>query len=176
MVKENIFSLCSELQWNLFLVPPYIVGQYMLMDAQNANPGEEALLKSPLIPSSGCLDLNFHYYLYGTSKNMEIRVHTMTTGRNTHFTIYETQQTECKRLNVCVYVCVHACVRALLCEFVFVWFIFIYIYIKYVSGGSLGPILFSVKGNQCEGWKPAVVRYTGTASVQVNAGNIYKCI
>lgn len=75
------------------LVLPCVVGQYMLMDAMNGNPGEKAWLKSPLIPSSGCLDLEFHYYLFGTSKNMEISVHTMTTGRTHILTIYEAQQT-----------------------------------------------------------------------------------
>lgn len=41
-------------------------------------------------------------------------------------------------------------------------------------GGNLGPAIFSVKGNQCEAWKPAVVRYTGTAAIQVNADNCLK--
>lgn len=45
------------------------------------------------------------------------------------------------------------------------------IHVIYVLGGSLGPALFSVKGNQGEAWKPAVVRYTGTAAIQVKAGN-----
>lgn len=53
----------------------------MLMDSMSANPGEKAWLKSPSIPSSGCLDLKFHYYLFGTSKNMEISVHTIATGK-----------------------------------------------------------------------------------------------
>ncbi|KAK2852095.1 hypothetical protein Q5P01_008371 [Channa striata] len=34
------------------------------------------------------------------------------------------------------------------------------------EGGNVGPTLFSVKGNQGQGWKPATVRYLGTAAVQ----------
>lgn len=70
---------------------------------------------------------------------------------------------------VCVYLCtlvrMHVWFRH-----IFICIIFLCILWKFVSGGSLGPVLFSVKGNQCEGWKPAVVRYTGTAAIQVIAG------
>ncbi|TNN41391.1 Zonadhesin [Liparis tanakae] len=70
-------------------------------------------IRSPLIGTmSGCLDLSFHYYLYGTSTTMEISVHTIT------------------------------------------------------AGGSLGPALFTVRGNQGQGWKPAEVRYLGAAGIQ----------
>ncbi|XP_073330761.1 zonadhesin, like [Pagrus major] len=89
------------------------LGTYMLMDSFEAIPGVKAQIKSPLItPLSGCLDLIFHYYLYGTSTTMELSVHTITTG------------------------------------------------------GSLGPALFSVRGNQGQGWKPAEIRYLGTTAVQ----------
>ncbi|KAM8746516.1 zonadhesin, like [Acanthopagrus schlegelii] len=89
------------------------LGAYMLMDSFEAIPGVSSQIKSPLItPVSGCLDLTFHYYLYGTSTTMELSVHTITTG------------------------------------------------------GSLGPALFTVRGNQGQGWKPAEIRYLGTAAVQ----------
>ncbi|XP_035531480.1 zonadhesin-like, partial [Morone saxatilis] len=89
------------------------LGAYMLMDSYEAIPGVKAQIRSPLItPSSGCLDLTFHYYLYGTSTTMELSVHTITTG------------------------------------------------------GSLGPALFTVRGNQGQGWKPAEVRYLGNAAIQ----------
>ncbi|XP_033465892.2 zonadhesin, like isoform X3 [Epinephelus lanceolatus] len=89
------------------------LGAYMLMDSFEAVPGVKSQIRSPVMTqSSGCLDLTFHYYLYGTSKNMELSVHTITTG------------------------------------------------------GSLGPVLFTVKGNQGQGWKPAEVRYLGNAAIQ----------
>ncbi|XP_051285542.1 zonadhesin, like isoform X2 [Dicentrarchus labrax] len=89
------------------------LGAYMLMDSFEAIPGVKAQIRSSLItPSSGCLDLTFHYYLYGTSTTMELSVHTITTG------------------------------------------------------GSLGPALFTVRGNQGQGWKPAEVRYLGNAAIQ----------
>ncbi|MEQ2269655.1 hypothetical protein XENORESO_007647, partial [Xenotaenia resolanae] len=38
-------------------------------------------MRSPVIPSSSrCLELSFHYYLYGTSTTMELSVHTITAG------------------------------------------------------------------------------------------------
>lgn len=85
--------MCNVAKVKFALVSPFVVGQYMLMDSMNANPGEKAWLKSPLIPSSGCLDLKFHYYLFGTSKNMEINVHTMATGKTHILTVCEAQQT-----------------------------------------------------------------------------------
>ncbi|CAJ1086482.1 LOW QUALITY PROTEIN: zonadhesin%2C like [Xyrichtys novacula] len=88
-------------------------GSYMLMDSTSAVPGEKSRIISPQqTPASGCLDLTFYYYLFGTSTNMEISVHTITTG------------------------------------------------------GSLGPALWSVKGNQGEGWKPAEVRYVGSSAIK----------
>ncbi|XP_070785976.1 zonadhesin, like [Enoplosus armatus] len=89
------------------------LGAYMLLDSLEAVPGVKAQIRSPLItPSSGCLDLTFHYYLYGTSTTMELSVHTVATG------------------------------------------------------GGLGPALFAVRGNQGQSWKPAEVRYLGTAAIQ----------
>ncbi|KAM4612410.1 zonadhesin, like [Polymixia lowei] len=55
-------------------------GNYMLMDSLSAVPGAKAEIRSPSIPSSGCLNLNFHYYMYGTATTMELTVHTITTG------------------------------------------------------------------------------------------------
>ena len=35
-------------------------------------------------------------------------------------------------------------------------------------GGAVGDRLFSVRGNQGEGWRPAEARYIGTSAVEVN--------
>ncbi|KAF7207355.1 zonadhesin-like, partial [Nothobranchius furzeri] len=89
------------------------LGLYMLMDSADASPGVSAEIRSPVIPfTSGCLELSFHYYLYGTSTTMKLTVHTVT------------------------------------------------------SGGGLGPVLFSVMGNQGQAWKPAEVRVVGSSQVQ----------
>lgn len=59
----------------------YAVGAYMLLDSEFTIPGEKAEIRSPVIEStSGCLDLTFHYYLYGTSTSMELSVHAITAG------------------------------------------------------------------------------------------------
>ncbi|KAM9827439.1 zonadhesin-like [Neosynchiropus ocellatus] len=93
-------------------------GLYLLLDSLDAIPGAKAPITSPVLtPSSGCLELSFHYYLYGTSTTMEISVHTKT------------------------------------------GFLFL-------PGGTLGPALLSIKGNQGQEWKPAVVRYRGTGQIQ----------
>ncbi|XP_017282542.1 zonadhesin, like [Kryptolebias marmoratus] len=89
------------------------LGSYMLMDSLDTVAGASAQIRSPVIPSSsGCLELSFHYYLYGTSTTMELSVHTIT------------------------------------------------------SGGSLGPAIFSVRGNQGQGWKPARARFLGHAETR----------
>ncbi|KAJ0006358.1 hypothetical protein NQD34_013631 [Periophthalmus magnuspinnatus] len=89
------------------------LGQYMLMDSVEAIPGAWSQLESPLLtPSTGCLELSFHYYLYGTSTEMQISVHTMS------------------------------------------------------AGGVLGPALFTLRGNQGQGWKPAYVLYLGSAPIK----------
>lgn len=54
----------------------------MLLSSEYAIAGEKAQIISPLVsPLTGCLDLTFHYYLYGTSTTMEISVYTLTTGK-----------------------------------------------------------------------------------------------
>ncbi|KAF7650362.1 hypothetical protein LDENG_00127240, partial [Lucifuga dentata] len=88
------------------------LGHYMLLDSFEAVAGVKAEIRSPVTASSGCLDLTFHYHLYGTSTTMELSVHTV------------------------------------------------------AAGGSLGPALLSIRGNQGQAWKPAEVRYLGTASIQ----------
>ncbi|XP_051914405.1 IgGFc-binding protein-like [Hippocampus zosterae] len=56
-------------------------GSYMLMDSSSAVPGLDGQILSPVIhPSSGCLQLTFHYYLYGTSQTMQLSVHPMKGG------------------------------------------------------------------------------------------------
>ncbi|XP_061525695.1 zonadhesin, like [Phycodurus eques] len=88
------------------------LGFYMLMDSGFSVPGREGHIRSPVIGThSGCLELTFHYYLFGTSETMQLSVHTLT-------------------------------------------------------GGLLGPSLFTVAGNQGPAWKPAEVRHLGNTSVQ----------
>ncbi|XP_074518433.1 zonadhesin, like [Halichoeres trimaculatus] len=88
-------------------------GSYLLMDSIDAVAGAKSRIISPQqTPSSGCLDLAFHYFLFGTSTTMEISVHAMTTGE------------------------------------------------------TLGPALWSVMGNQGQEWKPAKVRYQGSAGMK----------
>ncbi|KAI4900182.1 hypothetical protein NFI96_023906, partial [Prochilodus magdalenae] len=96
-------------------------GYYLLMDSYWSVPGATAQLWSPstAAPSSNCLQLNFHYYLYGTAKNMELKVHVVT------------------------------------------------------NGGELGEPIFSIKGNQGQGWKPAEVRHIGTGNIQFVIVGIY---
>uniref|UniRef100_UPI003AAC3F13 zonadhesin, like n=1 Tax=Centroberyx gerrardi TaxID=166262 RepID=UPI003AAC3F13 len=88
------------------------LGAYMLMNSMDAIPGAKAEIRSPLRASSGCLDLTFHYYMYGTATTMELSVYTIT------------------------------------------------------ADGSLGAPLFTIRGNQGQSWKPAEVRYLGTANIQ----------
>ncbi|XP_056156221.1 zonadhesin, like [Lampris incognitus] len=53
------------------------MGSYMLMDSQYAVSGAKAEIRSPVAASSGCLDLSFHYYMYGTATTMELSVHVL---------------------------------------------------------------------------------------------------
>ncbi|TSL34612.1 Zonadhesin [Bagarius yarrelli] len=55
-------------------------GSYLLMDSFESIPGESAQLRSPFIPvpPSKCLQLNFHYYMFGTAEDMELNVHAVT--------------------------------------------------------------------------------------------------
>ncbi|KAM4536429.1 zonadhesin, like [Odontesthes bonariensis] len=88
-------------------------GSYMLLDSLDAFPGVSAQIRSPQItPTTGCLEVSFHYYMYGTSTTMQLSVHTITSGEN------------------------------------------------------LGPALFTVRGNQGQGWKPAEVHFEGTAATR----------
>ncbi|XP_047450650.1 IgGFc-binding protein-like isoform X2 [Mugil cephalus] len=88
-------------------------GSYMLLDSEYTIPGKSSQIISPSVSSiSGCLELTFHYYMYGTSTTMQLSVHTIN------------------------------------------------------MGGSLGPALFTVRGNQGQEWKPAKVQYLGTTPVQ----------
>ncbi|XP_055757341.1 IgGFc-binding protein-like [Salvelinus fontinalis] len=88
-------------------------GQYLLMDSLSRVAGEKVELWSPsTTSSSGCLDLTFHYYMYGTATTMKLNVHAVT------------------------------------------------------SGGSLGSPIFSLTGNQGQGWKPAEIRYLGSDNMQ----------
>ncbi|XP_058252073.1 zonadhesin, like isoform X1 [Hemibagrus wyckioides] len=97
------------------------LGQYLLMDSSDSIPGASAQLWSPSIPvpSSNCLQLNFHYYMYGTAADMELNVHVV------------------------------------------------------ISGGTLGYPVFSIKGNQGQGWKPAEVKYTTTRDIQFVIVGVY---
>ncbi|XP_028851976.1 zonadhesin, like [Denticeps clupeoides] len=90
------------------------LGSYLLLESVYGVPGESGQLWSPTISPlpTHCLQLDFHYYMYGTATNMQIRVHVST------------------------------------------------------AAGILGPLLFSVTGNQGQGWKPAEVRYIGSPTVQ----------
>ncbi|XP_029931628.1 zonadhesin, like [Myripristis murdjan] len=55
-------------------------GFYMLLDSIEAVPGFKAEIRSPTVTSSGCLELTFYYYMYGTATTMELSVHTVTAG------------------------------------------------------------------------------------------------
>ncbi|CAB1351428.1 unnamed protein product [Coregonus sp. 'balchen'] len=89
-------------------------GSYLLMDSLYAVPGEKVELWSPFTStgSSGCLNLTFHYYMWGTATTMKLQVHAVT------------------------------------------------------SGGNLGAPIFSLTGNQGQSWKPAEIRYLGSANMQ----------
>ncbi|XP_036843242.1 IgGFc-binding protein isoform X8 [Oncorhynchus mykiss] len=96
------------------------LGQYLLMDSLFRVAGEKVELWSPpTSSSSGCLDLTFHYYMYGTATTMKLNVHAVT------------------------------------------------------SGGSLGSPIFSLTGNQGQGWKPAEIRYLGSDNMQFVIVGIY---
>ncbi|KAG7497745.1 zonadhesin-like [Solea senegalensis] len=64
-------------------------GQYLLMDSSSVVHGASSQIRSPKVtPTSGCLDLIFYYYLYGTSNNMQLSVHTIHTGGNSGPTLF----------------------------------------------------------------------------------------
>ncbi|CAL8241748.1 unnamed protein product [Merluccius merluccius] len=56
------------------------LGSYMLLDSSSAVPGAKAEIRSPFTRSPGCLDLTFHYYMYGSANSMELSVHAVTAG------------------------------------------------------------------------------------------------
>ncbi|XP_041925418.1 zonadhesin, like [Alosa sapidissima] len=95
-------------------------GSYMLMDSLYSVPGLSSQLWSPSasFASSGCLQLGFHYYMFGTATTMKLSVHVAT-------------------------------------------------------GGVMGPALFALTGNQGQGWKPVMVRYVGTGTIQFVIVGVY---
>ena len=67
------------------MTPQYVVGSYMLLDSFDAIPGVSAQIRSPQIaPTTGCLEVSFHYYMYGTSTTMQLSVHTIASGKKIH--------------------------------------------------------------------------------------------
>ncbi|KAJ8007728.1 hypothetical protein DPEC_G00097200 [Dallia pectoralis] len=95
------------------------LGSYLLMDSEYTVPGEKVQLWSPAVNSPGCLELTFHYYMWGTATSMKLEVHAVT------------------------------------------------------AGGSLGTPIFSLTGNQGQGWKPAVIQFLGSSSIQFVIVGIY---
>lgn len=63
------------------------VGLYLLLDSSSSIEGEFAQLWSPSASASGCLQLDFHYYMYGSAANMELNVHAVTTGKSNKPTV-----------------------------------------------------------------------------------------
>ncbi|KAG5852102.1 hypothetical protein ANANG_G00058860 [Anguilla anguilla] len=57
-------------------------GLYMLLDSKSGVPGASAELWSPSASSAGCLQLSFHYTMYGTATNMQINIYAATAGGN----------------------------------------------------------------------------------------------
>lgn len=57
------------------------------MDSFDSVPGASAQLWSPSIaaPSLNCLQLNFHYYMFGTAADMELNVHVVIDGKQLLF-------------------------------------------------------------------------------------------
>lgn len=50
-------------------------GSYMLLDPKNAKPKQKSALLSPLIQSSGCLSMSFHYTLRGQSPDAALIIY-----------------------------------------------------------------------------------------------------
>ncbi len=81
MILRTAFSpLCILYFLKLFI--SNAVGSYLLMDSTYRVEGESAQLWSPSTSASGCLQLDFHYYMYGSATNMELNVHAVTTGKS----------------------------------------------------------------------------------------------
>ncbi|KAL0970016.1 hypothetical protein UPYG_G00235980 [Umbra pygmaea] len=56
------------------------LGLYLLMDSLSAVPGESVELWSPPASSAGCLNLTFHYYMWGTATRMKLEVYAVEAG------------------------------------------------------------------------------------------------
>ncbi|KAG9274255.1 zonadhesin-like [Astyanax mexicanus] len=95
------------------------LGTYLLLDSFSSVPGASAELWSPSTASSSCLQLSFHYYMFGTASEMELNVHVVG------------------------------------------------------NGGALGSPVFSLRGNQGKGWKPADIRHVGAGNVQFVIVGVY---
>ena len=54
----------------------------MLLDPTNAKPRQRSALLSPLIQSSGCLSLSFHYTLHGQSPGAALMVYASVLGES----------------------------------------------------------------------------------------------
>ena len=57
-------------------------GYYMLLDPKKAKASQKSVLLSPLIQSSGCLSLSFHYLLHGRSPGAGFTAYASVLGKN----------------------------------------------------------------------------------------------
>lgn len=58
----------------------------MLLDPKNAKASQKSVLLSPLIQSSGCLSLSFHYVLRGRSPGAGFMAYASVLGENVSVT------------------------------------------------------------------------------------------
>ncbi|XP_017895488.1 PREDICTED: LOW QUALITY PROTEIN: zonadhesin [Capra hircus] len=66
-------------------------GYYMLLDPKNAKASQKSVLLSPLIQSSGCLSLSFHYVLRGRSPGAGFTAYASVLGSIRKHTIFSGQ-------------------------------------------------------------------------------------
>uniref|UniRef100_A0A8C6DGL5 Zonadhesin n=1 Tax=Moschus moschiferus TaxID=68415 RepID=A0A8C6DGL5_MOSMO len=66
-------------------------GYYMLLDPKNAKASQKSVLLSPLIQSSGCLSLSFHYLLRGRSPGAGFMAYASVLGSIRKHTIFSGQ-------------------------------------------------------------------------------------
>uniref|UniRef100_A0A8B9Y3K7 Zonadhesin n=1 Tax=Bos mutus grunniens TaxID=30521 RepID=A0A8B9Y3K7_BOSMU len=66
-------------------------GYYMLLDPKNAKASQKSVLLSPLIQSSGCLSLSFHYLLRGRSPGAGFTAYASVLGSIRKHTIFSGQ-------------------------------------------------------------------------------------
>ncbi|XP_065775388.1 LOW QUALITY PROTEIN: zonadhesin [Muntiacus reevesi] len=66
-------------------------GYYMLLDPKNAKASQKSVLLSPLIQSSGCLSLSFHYVLRGRSPGAGFMAYASVLGSIRKHTIFSGQ-------------------------------------------------------------------------------------